>query len=189
MAGDRGRIFSSPASVRAVSKPPMIFVVHDGACCACQMATASSVAWSRITVSGEDEVAPSSMAVAPLASIGSMRSDRHASDSVPARRPRLGLTRSLVRMHSNSIHDVRRVQRVMCPALAPRRIAGHCVTLGCSGERNRWSTTLSAQSSWLGRAPDQTHNPLLRLCRSRRPAVVPLRLQTPGPGPLRSCGR
>jgi hypothetical protein len=102
MAGDRGRIFSSPASVRAVSKPPMIFVVHDGACCACQMATASSVAWSRITVSGEDEVAPSSMAVAPLASIGSMRSDRHASDSVPARRPRLGLTRSLVRMHSNS---------------------------------------------------------------------------------------
>jgi uncharacterized delta-60 repeat protein len=41
----------------------------------------------------------------------------------------------------------------------------------------------------LGRAPDQTHNPLLRLCRSRRPAVVPLRLQTPGPGPLRSSGR
>lgn len=47
----------------------------------------------------------------------------------------------------------------MCPAMAPRRIAKHCETLGRSGERNRWSTTLSAQSSWSGRAPDQTHNP------------------------------
>ena len=44
------------------------------------------------------------------------------------------------------IHDVRRVQRVMCPALAPRRTAKHCGTLGYSGERNRWSTTLSAQN-------------------------------------------
>ena len=45
------------------------------------------------------------------------------------------------------------------PALAPRRTAKHCVTSGGAGERNRWSTTLSAQSHWLGRARDQTHNP------------------------------
>jgi hypothetical protein len=55
--------------------------------------------------------------------------------------------------------DVRRVPRAMCPALAPRRTAKHCVTSGCSGERNCWSATLSAESPWLRRAPDQTHNP------------------------------
>jgi hypothetical protein len=48
------------------------------------------------------------------------------------------------------IHDVRRVQRVMCPALAPRRTARHCETMGCSGERNRWSTNSFGSISLVG---------------------------------------
>jgi hypothetical protein len=76
----------------------MIFAVHACACCACQMAsTASSVASSSVTVSGEEEVAPSSMAVAPLASMGSIRSDRQASDSVAAARRKLSASTRRVR--------------------------------------------------------------------------------------------
>src|SRR6266511_759930 len=90
IAGGRGTVIISPASVRVFSKPPMIFAVHDCACCACQMAsTASSCAFLSVSVSGEKEVAPSSMTVAPLASIGSIRSDHHASDCVAATRRRL----------------------------------------------------------------------------------------------------
>ncbi len=48
---------------------------------------------------------------------------------------------------------------MMCPALVPRRTAKHSVAMVCHGERSRWSTTLSAQFAWLGRAQDQTHNP------------------------------
>jgi hypothetical protein len=66
MAGGRWRVFNNPASVRAFSKPPMIFAVHACACCACQRAnTASLVASSSVTVSGEEALVPSSMAVAP----------------------------------------------------------------------------------------------------------------------------
>jgi hypothetical protein len=61
---------------------------------------------------------------------------------------------------------------MMCPASAPRRTAKHCVAMGCQGERNRWSTTLSAQFAWLGRAPDQTHNPSVAGSSPARPTSL-----------------
>jgi hypothetical protein len=50
----------------------------------------------------------------------------------------------------------------------------------CSARRGAGQTVFRLQRRRSRNPPDQTHNPLLRLCRSRRPAVVPLRLQTPG---------
>jgi hypothetical protein len=96
MAGGRGRVVSRPASVKDCSKPPMMFDVHACACRACQMATiASSVAWVDSRFSADSERAPSAAAIAPLAIIGSIRSDRQASDSVSATRPRASpMTRS-----------------------------------------------------------------------------------------------
>ena len=99
---------------------------------------------------------------------------------VPVRRPPVGPDALILcECIATGIHDVRHVQRVMCPALAPRRTAKRCAKLGCVGERNRWATALSAQSPWFGRALDQTHNPPVGGSSPPRPTVCP------GQGPFR----